>query len=129
MMNRISRWHTSIALSGTTPSSSRLRHLYTAAGWGLLLPSRCLFLPCLFLLCLFLLCFPSPCYAYIDPGSGSMLLQALLAGIVGALFTIKMYWRECKRFIGRMLGRQDAGQERPEDDTNKKDDSDPQAPK
>jgi hypothetical protein len=35
--------------------------------------------------------------AYLDLGAGSMLLQMILAGILGASFVIKTYWR---RFIG-----------------------------
>ena len=35
--------------------------------------------------------------AYIDPGSGSMLLQLLLGGIAGVGVVLKLYWRQ---FIG-----------------------------
>lgn len=45
-------------------------------------------------------------FAYLDPGAGSMLLQLLIAGILGALFTIKMYWYRLKRFFARCLGRE-----------------------
>ena len=31
--------------------------------------------------------------AYIDPGSGSMALQLLLAGVAGAGVALKLYWR------------------------------------
>ncbi len=44
--------------------------------------------------------------AYLDPGTGSMLLQLLIAGILGALFTIKMYWYRFKRFFARLLGKE-----------------------
>lgn len=30
-------------------------------------------------------------FAYIDPGSGSLLIQALLAGLFGALLTLKLW--------------------------------------
>ncbi len=33
------------------------------------------------------------CAAYIDPSTGSYVLQILLAGLLGALFTVKMFWR------------------------------------
>ena len=33
--------------------------------------------------CAVLLAFPSPAYAYIDPGAGSMLYQSLLAVLLG----------------------------------------------
>lgn len=31
---------------------------------------------------------------YLDPGSGSFILQLLLASLVGAAFLIKTYWRK-----------------------------------
>ena len=34
-----------------------------------------------------------PAYAYLDPGSGSMMLQALLGGIAGLAVVIRLYWR------------------------------------
>ena len=40
----------------------------------------------------------SNAYAYIDPGSGSILLQALLAGLVGLIGVIKIYWRKIINF-------------------------------
>lgn len=35
--------------------------------------------------------YPSPAYAYVDPGAGSMLLQLLLGGIVGLLFFARLF--------------------------------------
>ena len=32
-------------------------------------------------------------HAYLDPGSGSMMLQMLLAGVAGVALAIKMFWR------------------------------------
>lgn len=34
----------------------------------------------------------SPAYAYLDPGTGSMILQGVLAAVLGSLFFIKSYW-------------------------------------
>lgn len=34
--------------------------------------------------------------AYLDPGSGSFLIQMLLAGGLGAAFLIKTYWRKIR---------------------------------
>ena len=40
-------------------------------------------------------------FAYLDPGSGSMLLQILLGGIAGVAVAGKMYWQRIKaRFSG-----------------------------
>lgn len=30
--------------------------------------------------------------AYLDPGTGSIILQALIAGVMGAMFAIKLFW-------------------------------------
>ncbi len=41
-----------------------------------------------------------PVYAYLDPGSGSMLLQLLLGGVAGITMIVKMYWSRIKEFFG-----------------------------
>ena len=38
--------------------------------------------------------------AYIDPGSGSFILQALIAALAGALVAVNIYWQKIKRFFG-----------------------------
>ena len=43
-------------------------------------------------------------HAYIDPATGSFLLQLLLASILGALFTIKLWFAAVKRFFRRLTG-------------------------
>ena len=37
--------------------------------------------------------------SYIDPGSSSMLIQMLVAGVLGALFFIKNSWYRIKSFF------------------------------
>ena len=37
--------------------------------------------------------------AYVDPGTGSYLLQLLIATILGSLFAIKIYWRKIINFL------------------------------
>ncbi len=39
--------------------------------------------------------------AYLDPGSGSFLLQLLLAGILGGLFAVRAFWGRLKNKISR----------------------------
>jgi hypothetical protein len=39
--------------------------------------------------------------AYVDPGSGSFILQALVATLAGAAVAINAYWAKIKRFFGR----------------------------
>jgi len=38
--------------------------------------------------------------AYIDPGSGSFVLQALIAAIAGAAVAIKAYWTRIRQLLG-----------------------------
>jgi hypothetical protein len=38
----------------------------------------------------------SPAYAYLDPGTGSMIVQLLLGGLAGAFFVVKVYWEKIK---------------------------------
>ena len=40
-------------------------------------------------------------FLYIDPGSGSYLVQTIIAGILGALFYFKNIWRRIKSFFGK----------------------------
>jgi len=42
---------------------------------------------------------------YLDPGSGSYLLQLLIAGALGALLAVRVYWSRIKRTILRLFGR------------------------
>lgn len=37
---------------------------------------------------------------YIDPGSGSYLVQVVIAAVLGAAFWIKMSWHRVKAFFG-----------------------------
>ena len=42
---------------------------------------------------------PQPAYAYIDPGTGSYVVQALIAAALGVSFFIKTYWNRIKLFF------------------------------
>jgi hypothetical protein len=42
---------------------------------------------------IFLLCYQNA-YAYLDPGTGSYILQVVMAVFLGAIFTIKVYWQK-----------------------------------
>jgi hypothetical protein len=42
---------------------------------------------------------------YLDPGSGSFLLQILIATIAGAGIFLATYWRKVKGFITRTFGK------------------------
>jgi hypothetical protein len=43
--------------------------------------------------------------AYLDPGSGSFLIQLLVAALLGGLFLLKTYWRKVTGFFGRLFSR------------------------
>lgn len=44
---------------------------------------------------------PAPAHAYLDPGTGSFVLQAIVGAALGAGFTIKVYWSKIKGFFSR----------------------------
>lgn len=48
--------------------------------------------PSIALIAVCLLFFAADAQAYIDPGSGSFLLQGLIAGVLGLGVTLKLYW-------------------------------------
>ena len=48
----------------------------------------------------FLAAFPPPAQAYLDPGSGSMLLQILLGGTAGLAVLLKLYWHRLLLVFG-----------------------------
>jgi len=57
----------------------------------------------LFFFTIFLLTFdPSAeASAYLDPGTGSMVLQLLLGGVAGAVVVVKLYWEKVRNFFSR----------------------------
>jgi hypothetical protein len=38
---------------------------------------------------------------YIDPGSGSYLVQAIIAAVLGGMFYVKQKWISIKSYFGR----------------------------
>jgi hypothetical protein len=42
----------------------------------------------------------TPASAYLDPGSGSMVLQLVLAGVAGGLVALKLTWRRLLAIFG-----------------------------
>jgi hypothetical protein len=38
--------------------------------------------------------------AYVDPGAGSFILQALVAAMAGIVVALNVYWRKIKGFLG-----------------------------
>jgi hypothetical protein len=65
----------------------------------------------IFIAILLLLLFLSDAEAYLDPGTGSMLLQVILGGIAAVGVAIKLYWHKLRATFGM------AKKEEPEDES------------
>lgn len=57
------------------------------------------------LILFFLVISTKQAHAYLDPGSGSYILQFILAGFVGGLFALKTFWLQIKTFITNLFSR------------------------
>lgn len=56
--------------------------------------------------CLFaLLALPTVAHAYIDPGTGSLILQMLIAGFLGAAYAIKRHWLIIRAYFTQLFSR------------------------
>jgi hypothetical protein len=52
------------------------------------------------LVCMALLLLQRDLHAYLDPGSGSMLLQLVLGGVAGFGVIVRLYWRRLTALAG-----------------------------
>jgi hypothetical protein len=68
-------------------------------------PARSVGLRLLFVLVVSHLLAPPAAHAYIDPLSGSVLLQALIAGVLGAIVSIKQVGTAVRLFFARIRTR------------------------
>jgi len=46
-------------------------------------------------------------FAYLDPGTGSVILQAIIAAIATASATIAFYWRKFKLLFKKIFGKKE----------------------
>jgi hypothetical protein len=46
---------------------------------------------------------PSKAYAYLDPGTGSIILQAILGFIAAAITSISIYWTKFKSLLNKIF--------------------------
>ena len=51
---------------------------------------------CAALVCVGLVGSVRPAYAYIDPGTGSIILQTIIGGVAAGAIAIKLYWSKVK---------------------------------
>lgn len=52
-----------------------------------------------------------PAHAYLDPGTGSMMVQAVLAVIAAVSVSIGVFWKRIKMIFGRMFGGKERGEQ------------------
>lgn len=45
--------------------------------------------------------------AYLDPSSGSFIIQLLIAGLVGAGFLVRVYWKKIKGLFSRLIAKKE----------------------
>ena len=58
------------------------------------------------LLCvLTLIIFPNKAFAYLDPGTGSIILQAILGFIAATIASISIYWAKFKSLISKLFNK------------------------
>lgn len=53
-----------------------------------------------YLFFLFLILCSQPAWAYLDPGTGSMLLQVILGGIAAIGVALKLFWHKIRVALG-----------------------------
>lgn len=51
--------------------------------------------------------FPHRAYAYLDPATGSYVLQIIIAAIVGGLFLIKQYYSKIRGLFKNLFSREE----------------------
>lgn len=55
--------------------------------------------------------FPLEAYAYLDPGTGSYILQIAIAAILGAAFAIKLFWGRLKSFLQNLRSKREGNEQ------------------
>lgn len=48
---------------------------------------------------------PQTAFAYLDPGSGSYILQVLIGVLAGVLLAVKIFWGRIKTFFSNSLAK------------------------
>jgi hypothetical protein len=54
---------------------------------------------------LFVGMYPLSAYSYMDPATGSVILQSIIGMIAAGLFFIKTYWYKLKRFFLKIINK------------------------
>lgn len=59
----------------------------------------------LILIFFFTLLLPRNTYAYLDPGTGSYIIQIVLAILTGLLFSFRFFWTKIRQVLGNLIFR------------------------
>ena len=59
---------------------------------------------------------PNAAHAYLDPASGSMILQITIGAIAGAALMVKMWWSKAMALFARVFSGARSSNENPHDD-------------
>ena len=102
----MSTFHPKVVIGASIEAPLRIRSHRTSGSSGecqlkhimTLLPKDAVFFCCL---AISLIAVPRVGHAYIDPGSGAMVLQLLFGGIAGALVVGKLYWQKIVALVRR----------------------------
>lgn len=57
-------------------------------------------------LALLFIAYSQDVYAYVDPGTGSYLIQIVVAGLLGLIYALRLYWTKLKSFLTSKILRQ-----------------------
>lgn len=49
--------------------------------------------------------FVQPANAYLDPGTGSYIIQVVIATFAGAIFALKVFWGNIKNYIASIFSK------------------------
>jgi len=71
-----------------------------------------MFVNLIFIVSFFALVLPHNVYAYLDPGSGSLLIQVLIGAVLGSLYFIKTYWTKLTEFVTSFFKRDTDGKKK-----------------
>jgi len=58
----------------------------------------------------YFLLFPKNVHAYVDPGTGSYILQIVAAMVFGSIFALKLYWGKIKYFFTSLFIKKDGAE-------------------
>jgi hypothetical protein len=52
---------------------------------------------------------PQDVHAYLDPGTGSFMIQILIGAVLGSIYFIKLYWAKLKQFVTSFFSKKTNG--------------------